>query len=355
MATTRWILLLAALLVAAAESARPSPRASRLPESIERFLASVVRPTSAERDLLLRGSPIAKLLESDPGLEVAVFGAIWIKAAPAKYVAAVKDIERFERGGAFRITRRISAPPRLEDFAEMTLPEEDVRDLKACRVGDCQVKLGQSQIERFRASVDWTKPTAKADAERVFRQIAFESVAGYLEGGNGRLAVYRDHLRPASVASEFESMLERMPSLAESLPSVRQYLLGYPNAVLPGSVDFLYWQETTFGLKPTIRISHVVIEESEKETVVASKMLYASHYFCTGLELRVLVPDPARGSGFWFINVNRSRSDGLSGFTGRLIRGRVRSGVADGLLSALTATKIRLESQTPQGASSLLH
>ena len=51
-------------------------------------------------------------------------------------------------------------------------------------------------------------------------------------------------------------------------------------------------------------------------------MLYATHYFWTALELRVLVPDPDRGKGFYFVNVTLSRSDGLSGFLGRPIRGR---------------------------------
>jgi hypothetical protein len=79
--------------------------------------------------------------------------------------------------------------------------------------------------------------------------------------------------------------------------------------------------------------------------VVASKMLYASHYFWTALELRVLLPDHTRGPGFWLVTVNRSRSDGLSGFTGRVIRGRVRSEVEDGTRAALTATKTRLEAK----------
>lgn len=72
-------------------------------------------------------------------------------------------------------------------------------------------------------------------------------------------------------------------------------------------------------------------------------MLYASHYFWTALELRVLLPDPARSPGFWFITVNRSRSDGLSGFLGRIVRGRVRNEVQGGTLAALTATKTKLE------------
>jgi hypothetical protein len=63
-------------------------------------------------------------------------------------------------------------------------------------------------------------------------------------------------------------------------------------------------------LKPTIRIKHLTIAEQPTHVDVVSKMLYASHYFWTAIELRVMVPDAARGEGFWFATVNRSRSDG---------------------------------------------
>jgi hypothetical protein len=94
-----------------------------------------------------------------------------------------------------------------------------------------------------------------------------------------------------------------------------------------------------------VRINHLVMQERADRTVVASKMLYASHYFWTALELRVLLPDAARGPGFWLVTVNRSRSDGLSGFTGRVIRSRVRGEVEDGTRAALIATKTKLESK----------
>ena len=73
---------------------------SALPEPLERYLAALVRPSQSERAQLMAGDPITKLLESDPSREVAVFGAVWIKASPARYVKAVKDIEKFERGSA---------------------------------------------------------------------------------------------------------------------------------------------------------------------------------------------------------------------------------------------------------------
>jgi hypothetical protein len=146
------------------------------------------------------------------------------------------------------------------------------------------------------------------------------------------------------VAQEFSSMVDRMPSLTEYLPDLKRYLLEYPKVSLPNSESFLYWQNAKFGLKPTIRINHLTIAEQPAHVDVVSKMLYASHYFWTAIELRVMVPDAARGEGFWFATVNRSRSDGLSGFTGSIIRGKVRGGTVKGMQAALGATKAKLES-----------
>ena len=121
---------------------------------------------------------------------------------------------------------------------------------------------------------------------------------GYLEGGNSRLQ-YRDAERPTFVAQEFAAMTNRMPLSTEHLP-ISRYLLDYPKVTLPNSDSFLYWQNAKFGLKPTIRINHSTIADEQTHVAVVSKMLYASHYFWTAIELRVPVPDPARGKGFWF-------------------------------------------------------
>jgi len=314
-----------------------------LPPQLDAFITKYVKLTPTQQSQLAAGQPVTKLLESDPSKEVAVFGAVWVNAPIATYIAAVKDIERFESGGGFRITKKISSPPRLDDFAQMTVPDDDAADLKVCKVGQCEVKLGAPAIERLRREVDWSKPNARARLDEVARELAVEYVKSYLEGGNAELATYRDSGRPTFVAQEFQSMVERLPELTEYLPEIRSYLLDFPKATLANSDSFLYWQEAQFGLKPTIRINHLVIAESGNGAAIASKMLYASHYFWTALELRVLVPDPARGKGFWFVSVNRSRSDGLSGFTGKIIRGKVRGEAEKGMIAALAATKSKLE------------
>ena len=334
--------ILSALLITPFVETSQRASAVRLPSKLDSYLTRVVRPSSDDRAILLGGEPITKLLDADESKEVAVFGAVWIAAPIRRYVEAVKDIENFEQGGAFRVTKRISTPPRLEDFAELRLPDEDLSDLRTCRVGDCELKLGERPLLSLQPRLTGTAPRRRV-ANTIMRRFAHQYVLGYLEGGNDRLAVYRDSSRPTFAGRGFGAMVGEMPSLTDYWPNMRRYLLRYPKASLPDSTSFLYWQEAQFGLKPTIRINHLVIREGKEDTIVASKMLYASHYFWTALELRVLVPDPSRGTGFWFVMVNRSRSDGLSGFTGFFIRGRVQNEAQSGVLAALRLTKTMLE------------
>jgi hypothetical protein len=339
-------ILSAALGLAIASMAQETAGAgaSGFPPRLEEYLTKNVAITGSERKALLAGAPVTRLLDADEREEIGIFGAVWIDAPSRRYVDAVSDIESFERGGGFKITRRISSPPVIDDFAALRMPEGDVKDLRKCRVGDCVVKLDEQAIRTLHEKVDWKAPGARDAVDAVMREFALLYVSGYLEGGNQRLAVYRDQARPTFVAHEFSGMVDQMPELATYVPELRRYLLEFPSATLPEPASFLYWQETEFGLRPTIRISHLSIWESPEGTAVASKMLYASHYFWTGLELRVLLPDPPRGQGFWFVTVSRSRSDGLVGFTGRMIRGRVRKEVQKGAMAALRETKRLLES-----------
>jgi hypothetical protein len=340
-------LLAAAAALAAAlapVAAQPSGKAV-LPAVLETYLSRQVKLDAAARTQLLSGQPVTKLLDSDPSKEVAVFGAVWINAPVDRYLAAVKDIERFETGGSFRVTKKVSTPPKIEDFAQLKLPDDDIADLRVCKVGQCEIKLAESAIERMRREIQWTQPDAGEQVNRLARKIALDFVTGYLRGGNAELAVYRDSEHPTFVAQEFASMIDRLPPLGDFMTAVRRYLLEYPKASLPDSESFVYWQEASFGLKPTIRVNHLVIAREASGAIVASKMLYASHYFWTALELRALIPDPQRGPGFWFVTDSRSRSDGLSGFVGRLLRGKVRGEAEKGTAAVLTLTKTRMESK----------
>ncbi len=337
------VVAIAALLAAAATASSQSKAGASLPAQLDAYITKYVQLTPAERGRMLGGAPVVKLLKSDPASEVAAFGAVWINGSPGDYVRLVRDIEQFERGGAFLVTKRISDPPQLADFSALKFSQQDLESLRECRAGDCEIKLGESALRRIRGTVDWSKPDAAAAVERLAKQLMFEYSVGYVEAGNDRLAIYRDSARPTFVASEFKSMIDRLPELGEHLPELKAYLLGFPKVTIPKATSFLYWQEAKFGLKPTIRINHVVIDDRPGTTVIASKLIYASHYFWTALDLAVLVPDESRGPGFWLVKVMRSRSDGLDGFTGSVIRGRVQNEAQKSIEATLTATKAQVE------------
>ena len=118
----RVICIVAVLLSAATHSATAQIASVRFPGLLESYFTNAVKLSTVERQRLIKGEPLTKMLEADEAKEVAVFGAVWISAPIRRYVEAVKDIETFERGGGFRVTKRISAQPRLEDFSELRLP-----------------------------------------------------------------------------------------------------------------------------------------------------------------------------------------------------------------------------------------
>ena len=87
-----------------------------MPPRLMAYVTRYAQLTPAQQTRLLEGEPVTRMLDSDGSRELAVFGAVWIKAPIARYVSAVKDIEQFEKGGNFLVTKRISDQPRLERF-----------------------------------------------------------------------------------------------------------------------------------------------------------------------------------------------------------------------------------------------
>src|SRR5687768_17496291 len=97
-----------------------------LPARFDSYIKAHVKLTADQHKQLLAGQPVTQLLPTDPAKEVAIFGAVWVNAPMARYLTAVKDIESFEKGDNFLVTKRISGPPRLEDFEQLSLPADDV-------------------------------------------------------------------------------------------------------------------------------------------------------------------------------------------------------------------------------------
>ena len=295
---------------------------------VDDLLRRKMRFSAADLRSLDAGAAVVKSLETPVRRELAYFGAVYIEAPPERFIERFRDIERFERGPGVPQIGRFSVVPRRQDLASLTLPPEDVEALRICRPGDCDMKLSAATMSRFRNQVNWSSPNAARDANEVAREMIIELVRAYQANGNDAFGHYDDGGDPLPVAEEFRALLPNGDLLPAPVPALIAYLEDYPRGRPAGAEDFFYWSVVDFGLKPTIRISHVTIHplagspSSNVPYAIAIKQLYASHYLHSTLELRSLVHDdrhPGR-PGFYLVSIIRSRNDGMTGFSGTLLR-----------------------------------
>ena len=296
-----------------------------------------------------QGRPVVRSLETSVDREVAIFGAIRVRGRVEDFLDRFRDIEQFERGAGVLQIHKISDPPLLSDFSDLTLPDDDFEALPRCRVGDCLMKVDEYALRRYQTEVDWTRPSARAQANALTRQLLLETVVAYQQGGNRALARLRDQRSPTAIGQEFMAMMEHAPYLEEFAPALGAYLREYPAARPPDVEEFFYWSKVNFGLRDTIRVNHVVIcrdPAAPGGVATASKMLWASHYFYTALDLRFLVPAPGgaeKDAGFYLLALLRSRQDGLTGTFGWVVRRRAVKGSTQGLESYLRSVQRALE------------
>lgn len=336
-------LLLASVLAWASTVLAVTGTQAPVAAEVRDLLAGHLGLNATQIETVRRGQPVVVAVPPRVDREIAVAGAVRIAAPAARLVAVVRDIERLERGRGFLATRKFSSPPVLADVATLRLPDEDVRALRSCRPGRCDVKLGQGAFDEL-GRIDWNAPNVADQANQLARRMAIAYIDQYRAGGNRALAVYRDAPHPIDIAREFADMVRRSSSLTASLPEVSAYLLQYPQG-RPASVeDFFYWSLAEFGLKPVVRLNHVVIHPTGRPSglqyAITTKQLYASHYFHTALEVRVLLDDPEHpGQAHYLVVLNLARSDGLTGLFGPIVRSKARSGARNGLLTVLAGMK----------------
>jgi hypothetical protein len=324
---------------------------TKLPDALVRYL-SRAQFGSDQYAALAAGRATSKVLESSNRDLLGVVAIVRVNRPPQRYIQAFRDIVRFEKSGAGVLAMgTFSKPPTLGDVQSLTVPESDFRTLASCDVGDCDVNLSASTIKQFRARVKWSGPDALAQAQRVWQAAIVEYVNEYQARGNSALMVYEDRDPPIALATKSTGLFAESDDLAP-LPSIATYFTQYRAAQLPPDAEeFFYWQQITFGMKPVTRVNHVVMTpltiDGRPSWVIVSRMIYASHYFRDGLEVRYLVPvdgSPAPGA-FYLVLVSRSHSESLTGLKGLLIGSIVRRKVRDSTARHVGKVKESLESR----------
>jgi len=295
------------------------------------------------------GRVVVHSLPSDAGGEVAVVGLVRVQVPPDFFIDRFRDIGTFKRSRRVSEVAPFSVPPRLEDLDALTVPAQDLRDLRSCRVGDCDLQLPARAIERFQTGVDWSADDAARAADALFRRVLVEQVEAYLASGVGALPEYRDKEEPVSVARRMQEVLRASPYLRERAPALYGHLEGYRGGHPDQTDEFLYWSKEDLDLKPIVSLTHVVIRPWTAPGVsgywIASRQIYATHYLSASLGLTAFVEieerDGRRQS--YLIYLNRTRTEALGGFLGPIKRAIAGRRARGGMEEILTYTRARLE------------
>jgi hypothetical protein len=142
------------------------------------------------------GRAVVKTLPSKTPAEVFIFGATHVNAAPEDYLKFAFDMSRLRSLPSYLGVRRFSNPPTLSDLEGFTLEPGDIKNLKDCRPGKCDVQVSREAMLQLQKAVDWSAPdVAKQVNERV-RKMALEVLVRYQERGNSALEIYHDKSPP---------------------------------------------------------------------------------------------------------------------------------------------------------------
>ena len=289
-----------------------------------------------------RGVAVAKVLATDTR-EVAVAGAVRIKAQRDRLVARVRDIENLKRSAVVLDVGRFQDIPSIEDLSRAPFDDYSL-DLRDCRAGECRVRLTAEDIGRFHQSVDWQAAGWRDRSSRVWREVLAGHAEAYARKGAAALPVYANKVEPLSVASELSHLSAKFGFVTRFSSDFHRYLEQFGPLPPAGSQEMMYWSKEDFGVRPVFRISHQVILPVADAVLIATNQVYADHYMDAGLGLTLAVDD---GDGFYMIVVNRARTRSLSGFLRRLVRGTVQGRSREALRKILTATRSALEADLP--------
>jgi hypothetical protein len=274
---------------------------------------------------------VTRTLASGNSREVATLGVARIRTTPDVYVARLVDIATFKRTDDVLQIAKFGNPAGLSDVAALTLEEADLAQLRDCRVEDCGVRLSAPGIEMVRRAIDWRAPDASRRATELVRQLFVDYVTRYRTGGDGAAMEYAATDARLHVGREFASLVDADATTWKYVPGLRRHLLEYPASADSQSSDFIYWSKERVHRRPVISLTHVAIlpaaESSPVRYSIASKQIYAMHYFDASLGLTLLVPAPS--SGTYVVYLNRSRIDLFDSLFGgvarRIVAGKART------------------------------
>ena len=318
----------------------PRPQAA----SARALLQTIAKISDREWTNIERGEPLARTLSAD-SREVAVLGAVRIKAGRDRLIARMRSISTLKRAAIVLDAGVFSSQPTPHDLARLSLEEHSL-DLRNCSPGDCHVRLTADDIARFHREVNWEAADWRNRSADIWRSVLAAHAAAYQERGRTALPIYTNKNDPLSVSSELDVLLAHYAFLEDYSPGLHAYMQRFGPGIPAGAETTLYWTKEDFGIRPIIRISHQVSRRpthGNDPALIVTNQVYADHYLDAALTVTMAVGAADDTNSFYMISVNRARTRSLTGWLRAMVRTAVHNRSRDAMRKILSATKAALE------------
>lgn len=301
------------------------------------WLRPVVTMDAASHARLDRGEVIVRVLPAVDG-ELAVFAAARLNADSDMLGTWAESIAQLKKSAYVLMVQRFSDPPAFEDLRSMALDDDDLEDVRRCRMGDCNVKLSAEEMTLLRRTADSGGPQWKDAVQFEFRRAVLNRVAAYEVGGFAGLPPYVDRRKPVLPSAVFGLLLDRSPYLESA-------------AFSDADVDsFFYWSKEQYGAgKPMISVTHVDIVRPRAagpvRVAVVGREIFATHYRNASIGMTAVAQDTSGQR--YLVYVNRSHLDVLGGIFGGWKRAILEGRVKNESATVFNEVRRRLESGPP--------
>jgi hypothetical protein len=296
------------------------------------------------------GTAVVRTLPAS-GQQVAVAGLRRIAIDGTRLSVWARRIEQLKESPKVLHIRRLSSPPQLDDFRDLSLSDDERDQVRRCRPGACGLKLTGAEMDRLRRAA---QPAVAGDElAQAFRQLALDRTTRYLTGGRAALGQYDDGHSAEDLAATFAALLNASSCLSSAWPALASALFSGP----PTEGDtadrvqdrYLYWSQEDYAGRTVTSVTDVVVAAGaaphEPQAVVAGRQVFATHYLNGSLNLTGVLEDGV-GVRYLFI-VNRSSVDVLRGAFGGIARLVIERRVRNELGTILGQLAGRLERGEP--------
>jgi len=302
-----------------------------LENELSDFLTTFMKFSDQECRKVFDGQIVAKTVDTEHKAEVLAIGIGHVDVPRSFFIENYgKEIKPLEIQALIQ-GKLFSDPPRLSDLENYTLADKDLEALKNCKSADCDIKISEEMIKRFRQEIVREAPDYAEKANLLFREMLVQYMAAYLREGNEAMMAYGDQKYTLNMVSEFQALLASSPYLSVS-PQFYAYLKNFPNDTLPNVKDLFFWMEEDLGLNHSVvslnHLSFYQPADTGRVALLVNKQLYANHYFEASLGITGLVSEAGVDNrGFYLIYIQRFRIDALrrGGLEGSTIRKKLQS------------------------------